>query len=500
MFTFKIHSKDQKTKARVGELLTPHGSIKTPCFIPVGTQATVKTLSAQDLQEIGAQIVLANTYHLSLRPGAETIERLGGLAEFMGWGEQGVSPFDAGDVRESFVDGESNSHSLSESRLPSNDKINQSYESAFSSPAQRENSLRSKKQTNFNPAFSSPADRKTNLLKKSKPTMTDSGGYQVFSLGVARKKVEIKDRYGRKMSKFSQSVFLPPMESARLLPALTKTRQEREFQKLREAKITEDGVWFYSHVDGSKRWFDAEVSITIQEKLGADLIVAFDDHESPLWDFETTLISLERTNRWALQSIAVHKRSDQLMYGIVHGGQYEELRKKSAKFVDKYFKAIAIGGSYTAKHILYSVLDWTVPLFSEDKPRHLLGIGEVQDLFEAVSRGMDFFDCVAPTRRGRHGNLYISAQNGGSPKDNFTIQMTNAKFTLDSDPVDPGCECYTCQHFTRAYLHHLFMANELLAQRLGSYHNVYFIVNLVKRMREAILEGRFSKMKEKWLY
>lgn len=418
MFDFVVLQKDPHSKARAGRLSTPHGDILTPNFNPVGTQATVKTLSSQDLREIGAQIVLSNTYHLFLRPGVQIIEKLGGLSEFQRW------------------------HG---------------------------------------------------------PTMTDSGGFQVFSLGVAQKKVVLKDKHGRKLNKFSKSVFLEPIEKSILLPAVTKTREDKERSKLKKAKITEDGVWFYSHIDGSKHWFDADVSIQAQEQLGADLIVAFDDHESPLWDYETTQLSVERTNRWALQSLAAQKRSDQLMYGVVHGGWYEDLRKESAKFTDKYFPAVSIGGSYTSKEVLYHVLDWCVPYFQEDKIRHLLGIGEVQDLFEGVARGMDFFDCVAPTRRGRHGNLYISPKSGGSKENNFTTQITNEKYKLDTRPIDPQCRCSTCTYYTRAYLRHLFMADELLAQRLGSIHNVYFIVNLVKRIREAILDGSFEQLKAEWL-
>lgn len=428
MFRFTIEQKDKQTKARAGVLKTPHGDILTPNFNPVGTQATVKTLSSEDLKDIGAQIVLSNTYHLYLRPGTGLVEKMGGLGQFMGW-----SP-----LRQGFAG-------------------------------------------------------------QVGPTMTDSGGFQVFSLGASKKKVAVKDRFGRKLGKFTSGVFIDPKDFQLQLPAITKTREEKERQKLKTAKVTEEGVWFYSHIDGSKHWFDAEVSIKAQEELGADLIVAFDDHESPLWDYETTKLSVERTNRWALQSRVAHKRGDQLMYGVVHGGHYEDLRTASAIFTDKHFEAISIGGSYTSKDILYQTLDWTVPYFQEDKPRHLLGIGEVQDLFEGVSRGMDFFDCVAPTRRGRHGNLYISPANGGSAKQNFTINIFNAQYQLDNNPIDPGCACMTCQNYTRSYIRHLFMADELLAQRLGSYHNVYFIVNLVKRMREAILDGRFSQMKEEWI-
>lgn len=419
MFRFSVLQKDKKTRARAARLSTPHGDILTPNFNPVGTQGTVKTLSSTDLAEIGAQIVLSNTYHLNLRPGADVVEKMGGLSSFMGW---------------------------------------------------------------------------------NGPTMTDSGGFQVFSLGVAQKKVTMQDRHGRKLSKFSKSVFLDPREFAtHQLPAITKTREEKQLKKLKEATIHEDGVFFYSHINGDKNWFDAEVSIRLQEQLGADLIVAFDDHESPLWDHEMTKLSMERTNRWGLASIAAHNRRDQLMYGVVHGGMYEDIRKESAQFVDKYFDAVSIGGSYTSKQVLYHTLLWCLPYFSEEKPRHLLGIGEVQDIFEGVASGIDFFDCVAPTRRGRHGNLYISPKNGGRKEGNFTLNILNEKYKLDSDPIDPGCECRTCQNYTRAYLRHLFVADEILAQSLASYHNVYFIVNLVKEIRQAILEERFIELKEDWL-
>lgn len=426
MFQFKVLQKDKDSQARCSELQTPHGLIQTPNFVPVGTQASVKTLSSQDLGQIGAQVVLSNTYHLHLRPGEKTVAKLGGLGKFMGW--KGLTSDEIG------------------------------------------------------------------------PTMTDSGGFQVFSLGVAQKKVVLRDKSGRKLNKFSKSVFVSPADVVALLPSVTKTKEEKDKKKLRAAKVTQDGVWFYSHLNGNKEWFDAKKSIEIQEKLGADLIVAFDDHESPLWDFETTKISLERTNRWGLQSLSTLKRQDQLMYGVVHGGMYRKLREESARFVNKYFKAVAIGGSYTSKQVLYNVLDWCVPYFDEQKPRHLLGIAEVQDLWEGVSRGMDLFDCVAPTRRARHGSIYIHPQNGGDIKNNFTMQITNAALTLDTRSLDPGCECMTCQNYTRAYIHHLFRSEEMLGLRLATYHNVYFIVNMMQQIREAIMAGNFLGLKEQWLH
>jgi queuine tRNA-ribosyltransferase len=417
-FKFEILTKDKKTKARLGKLTTPHGEILTPNYNPVGTQATVKGLSSEDLKNMGVQIVLTNTYHLHLRPGEDVIEKIGGLNKFMNW---------------------------------------------------------------------------------SGPIMTDSGGFQVFSLGVAQKKIVMKDANGRKLSKFSKSVFVTPDQNQILLPAVTKTREEKELKKLKAAMVNDDGVWFYSHIDGKKEWFDAKISIGIQEKLGADLIVAFDDHESPLWDYETTKLSLERTSRWAIESLKAQTRKDQLMYGVVHGGHFEDLRKFSAEFTNKFFDAVSIGGSYTTKDIMYRTLEWCIPYFEEQKPRHLLGIAEVQDLFEAVNRGMDLFDCVAPTRRGRHGCIYTSWKNGGNIKNSFTFNLQNNKYMNDASPLDPGCLCTTCQNYTRAYIRHLLYANEMLGQRLASIHNVFFITNLAKEIRFAISEGRFTELKKEWL-
>ncbi len=439
-FQFTIEKKDKKTRARAGVLKTPHGEVHTPMFVPVGTQATVKTLTPHELRDMGAEIVLANTYHLHLRPGEEVVKKMRGLAAFMSW---------------------------------------------------------------------------------NGPTMTDSGGFQVFSLGSAQK------AGGKKLHKFTNSVFVDPEDEAaveeitnvilgtegmpgsnqgkdpgqaRMASFMRKvTKQEHFTSRIKPAKLDEDGVTFFSHLDGSKQRLDPEISIRIQEDLGADLIVEFDDHESPLWDHTETRLSLERTNRWGLASLAAQTRDDQLMYGVVHGGMFEDLRIESAKFTDKHFGAIAIGGSYSSKETLYNVIDWCVPYFQEDKPRHLLGIAEVADLFEAVERGMDFFDCVAATRRGRHGNIYISPKNGGSKINNFTASIVNSRFAMDPEPLDPGCTCYTCQNYTRSYVSHLYKADELLGKRLGTLHNVHFIINLVKKIREAILEDRFSELKSEWL-
>lgn len=451
---FEVIQEDKKTKARIGKLVTPHGTVETPTWIPVGTAATVKGLTPQDIAEIGAQIVLANTYHLHLRPGEDTVEKMGGLAQFMSW-EDG-------------------------------------------------------------PHFAIPSVKTPRIKKatRGKPTMTDSGGYQVFSLGSAQ---EGRDEEGKKLHKFSQATSTTPEsdsgQALRQVQDVARMTQEeftiptieldrlkvRKTQPMRPAKMDEEGVTFYSHLDGSEHRLDPESSILMQEKLGADLIVAFDDHESPLWDYERTKRSLERTERWGLESLKAQKRDDQLMYGVVHGGVFEDLRKSSAEFTNKHFDAVSIGGSYTSKEILYQVLDWCVPYFDAQKPRHLLGIGEVQDIFEGVARGIDFFDCVAPTRRARHGSIYIGPQNGGKPENNFTLQISNEAYMTSQEALDPGCKCMVCITFTRGYINHLFRAKELLAHRLATYHNVYFMTQLGKQIREAIKEGSFSQLKTAWL-
>lgn len=424
MFDFTIHKIQKSSKARLGELKTPHGVIKTPNFNPVGTQATVKSLSSMDIKEIGAQLILCNAYHLHLRPGEDVIAKAGGLAKFMGW------------------DG---------------------------------------------------------------PTMTDSGGFQVFSLGAAHQS-------GGKLTKFTSKVFVYEDEVDELQGERVKGKGESnkegnsflEQQKrkpliVKPAIIDDDGVTFFSHLDGSQKRLDSEISIDIQEKLGADLIVAFDDHESPVWDYEETKGSLDRTNRWGLQSLKFHKRTDQLMYGVVHGGMYEDLRVASAKFTDQHFGAIAIGGSYTSKEVLSNVLGWILPHTAPEKPRHLLGIGEFADMFDAVDQGVDFFDCVAPTRRGRHGNVYISPESGGNPGNKFCLTITNSAYKNDMLPIDPKCECKVCQNFTRSYIHHLFRSGELLGYTLASYHNIYFITKTMECVREAIANDGFLQMKKEWI-
>ncbi|MBI2032185.1 MAG: tRNA-guanine transglycosylase, partial [Candidatus Levybacteria bacterium] len=263
-------------------------------------------------------------------------------------------------------------------------------------------------------------------------------------------------------------------------------------------KITEEGVEFQSHIDGSRHKLTPESSIEIQEKLGADLIIAFDDLESPTYNFEETKKSLELTNRWELRSKKAQTRSDQLLYGVTHGGQFEGLRKESAKFVDKHFNAIALGGAHRNKQNLYEVVDWTVSNVDEGKTRHLLGVGEVDDIFEIVERGIDTFDCVIPTRLGRMGHVFAYPPEG-NVKNRFRFDITKSKYAKDQRPIAKDCQCYVCKSFTRAYINHLFRSRELLAYTLATYHNVYFINNLTHQIREAIIDQKFAALKKAWI-
>lgn len=304
------------------------------------------------------------------------------------------------------------------------------------------------------------------------PTMTDSGGFQVFSLGVGLEKPGVK--------------FLKP------------ETEEIEGRKPRLNKITEEGVEFQSHIDGSRHKLTPESSIKIQEEIGADLIVAFDDLESPTFSEKDTRKSLELTKRWEIRSKKAQKSKDQLLYGVTHGGRFENLRRESAKFVNENFDAVALGGAHADKKNLYEVINWTVDELADEKPRHLLGIGEVDDIFEGVERGIDSFDCVIPTRLGRMGHVFVSPPIGNK-KNRFRYDITKSRFSKDISPIDENCGCYVCKNYSRAYINHLFRAKELLAYTLASYHNVYFMVRLTDRIRESILDDSFKKLKKKWI-
>ncbi len=354
MFTFDLLATDGQ--ARAGVFHTPHGDLETPVFAPVGTQATVKAVTPDQLRALGATLVLANTYHLYLRPGDGLIADLGGLHEFMQWPQ---------------------------------------------------------------------------------PLLTDSGGFQVFSLA-----------------------------------------------KIRE--IDADGVTFRSHLDGSVHRFTPEKSIAIQENLGADIIMAFDECPSP-YDRAYNEAALARTHRWAERSLRAHTRRDQALFGIVQGGVFPDLRERSAEFIASLgFPGHAIGGLSVGetKAEMYAMLEVVNAVLPEDKPRYLMGVGTPQDLIEGVRRGVDIFDCVLPTRLARHHAAML--QDGGR------LNLRRQEFARDPRPIDAGCTCYTCQHFSRAYLRHLIVAKEMLAATLLSIHNLHTLVRLAQAMRQAIREGRFE--------
>ncbi|MDP2650975.1 MAG: tRNA guanosine(34) transglycosylase Tgt [bacterium] len=392
--SFEIKGEVENGLGRAGVLETPHGIIETPAFVSVGTKATVKALTPEQIKSVGAEVVLANTYHLYLEPGAERVKSLGGLHKFMNW------------------DG---------------------------------------------------------------PLMTDSGGFQVFSLGAA---------YGKELSKVVK--ITDPSQ------LLRERSSEGEIPRL--AEIGWDGVSFRSHIDGSLHYITAEKSIEIQHDLGADIIFAFDECTSPAENFKYQEEALERTHRWAQRSLGYHQRSrasqTQALFGIVQGGREESLRKRSAEFFSKLdFDGYGIGGSF-AKEDMDTAVKWVNDILPKEKPRHLLGIGEPEDLFMGVENGVDLFDCVAPTRNGRGGTLYTSKGK---------INIRNAEFRDDAGPIDPECGCEVCSKYSRGYICHLYRAHEMLGGTLGSMHNLYFIINLVKRIRTAILDGNFNEFKKEFL-
>jgi len=353
MFDFKITSKN--SRARTGIFSTPHGDLVTPVFSPVGTQATVKTLTPEHLKDIKASLVLSNTYHLYLRPGDELVRDMGGLHKFMQW---------------------------------------------------------------------------------RNPMLTDSGGFQVFSLSQTR-------------------------------------------------KIDDDGVTFKSHIDGSTHRFTPEKSISIQENLGADIIMAFDECSDPN-DLAYTKIAMQRTHRWAERSLAAKTRPDQALFGIVQGGVNPDLRAESAQFIAALgTPGIAIGGLSVGetKQEMHDTLDVVIPLLPEDKPRYLMGVGTPEDLINGVLRGVDIFDCVLPTRLARHHSAF--APEG-------RLNMMNASFARDERPIDQTCDCYACQTFTRAYIRHLIIAKELLAGTLLSIHNLRALIRLMEQIRLYIADGSFE--------
>ncbi|NLX62572.1 MAG: tRNA guanosine(34) transglycosylase Tgt [Tissierellia bacterium] len=360
---FRVLKESTDCSARIGELKTPHGVIETPVFMPVGTKATVKTMTPEEVRDLGAQIILSNTYHLYLRPGHKLIEEAGGLHKFMNW---------------------------------------------------------------------------------HKPILTDSGGFQVFSLSDLR-------------------------------------------------KITEDGVEFRSHIDGSTHFLSPEKSIEIQNSLGADIIMCFDECVPYPAEYEYVKKSMERTTRWAKRCKDYHQNWDrQALFGIIQGGMYKDLREKSVKdILDIGFPGYAIGGLSVGEpiDIMCDMLDFTAPMLPKDKPRYLMGVGSPDYLFEAVIRGIDMADCVLPTRIARNGTVMTSQGK---------LTIRNAKYKNDFSSLDPECDCYTCTNYTRAYIRHLFNVNEILGARLATIHNLYFLIKLMENIREAIKEDRLMEYREEF--
>ena len=398
-FSFKIdaqldsHPTNKQPLGRVGVITTPHGEIKTPAFIPVGTKATVKSVLPESIKDLDAQAVLSNAYHLYLQPGSDVVDEAGGLGSFMNW----------------------------------------------------------------------PG-----------PTFTDSGGFQVLSLGVGYKKVIAMD---------SSTVQADDVMAT---------------DKDRLAHVDDDGVTFKSHLDGSMHRFTPEVSMQVQHKIGADIIFAFDECTTLLNTRNYQEKSLDRTFAWAKRCISEHEklttershRPYQGLFGVVQGAQYEDLRRKAAKDLASLdFDGFGIGGALD-KNKLGTIVNWVNEELPVNKPRHLLGIGEPDDLFVGVENGADTFDCVAASRVARNNAVY-----GLDGRFNISVSA----FKRDFSPIDESCGCYTCKNYTKAYLNHLIKGKEMLSSTLLTIHNEYFIVNLVAKMRQSIIDGNFFEFKEEFL-
>lgn len=360
---FTVTGEDKGSRARLGLLKTPHGTVQTPIFMPVGTQAGVKTMTPEEVRQAGGRMILSNTYHLYLRPGHDIVAEAGGLHNFMHW------------------DG---------------------------------------------------------------PILTDSGGFQVFSLSPLR-------------------------------------------------RITEQGVTFRSHIDGSEHFFSPEKSMEIQMALGADVAMAFDECAPYPCSYEEARAAVERTTRWAEQCLKHHHREDQALFGIIQGSVHRDLRLKSAAEITALgFPGFGIGGLSVGepKPLMYEVLDYLVPAMPADKPRYLMGVGSPDCLLEGVARGVDMFDCVLPTRIARNGTVFT--RDG-------KLVVRNAEYARDFRPMDPECGCYACRNYSRAYIRHLIKANEVLGIRLTTWHNLHFVLRLMEEIRAAIAGGYFVEYKNKFL-
>ncbi len=306
------------------------------------------------------------------------------------------------------------------------------------------------------------------------PLLTDSGGFQVFSLGLS-----IEHGVGK-------------VATERAL----EMKERKTGKKL--ATVDDNGVTFFSHIDGKKLRLTPEKSIEIQQKLGADIIVAFDECTSPLSDKTYTQQAMNRTHEWAVRSIQA-KTSKQALLGVIQGGRFEDLRRASAQYIASCdFDGYAVGGAYGKKE-MYTVMNWTIPYLDNDKPRHALGIGEIDDIFELVERGADTFDCILPTRNARIGQLYIHPDEGGNRKNKWMLKITNAAYRTDQKPISEFCTCSTCKSYSRAYIRHLFVCDELVAYTLATIHNLHFMFDLMNQIRKSIKENSFAILKRQWL-
>ena len=397
-FAFEINHAADSGLARVGTITTPHGQIQTPAFIPVGTKATVKTVLPEAMENLGAQALLANAYHLYLQPGPDVLDEAGGLGSFMNW---------------------------------------------------------------------------------DKPTFTDSGGFQVLSLGVGFKKVLAMDA-----------------QTFRSDQVIAKNKE-------RLAHVDDEGVTFKSHLDGSMHRFTAEISMQIQHKLGADIMFAFDECTTLHNTRPYQELAMSRTYDWAIRCLDEHKKLTdartakpyQALFGVIQGAQYEDLRKKAAGDLGTMsssgieFDGFGIGGALD-KDSLGTIVSWVNSTLPQEKPKHLLGIGAPEDLFVGVENGIDTFDCVLASRIARTSAVYTMEGR---------FNVSNQPFIRDFNPIDDECDCYTCTHYTRAYLCHLFRAKEMVAGTLATIHNERFIVRLVDQMRQALLDGNFQDMKKEFM-
>lgn len=322
-----------------------------------------------------------------------------------------------------------------------------------------------------------------------RPMFTDSGGFQAFSLGFARE---------HNISKIGN--IFPQDYRKKYDDREDEKEMPKAANKENLTKITDEGISFKSLSDGAWHFLNAEKSMKIQSNLGTDIIMAFDECTSPLSDYDYTKKAMQRTHNWAEESIRYHDKN-QALYGIIQGGWFDDLRKESTQAItEKPFDGIAIGGSLgNSKQDMHQVLDWTVPRLDDDRPRHLLGIGEIDDIFECVARGIDTFDCVSPTRIARRGSLLLSPQAGGSQENKFHINIKNLQFKEDCRPIDTNCSCSTCRTYSRAYLRHLYVSRELSYFRLATLHNLHFMLRFMEEIRESLRTGTFAQMKDKWL-